>query len=201
MIYKYSDREIIEGLRQRKSSCVNFLYQEFYPIIRNYLEHNSGNRQDMEDLIHDTIIVLFERVMDPQFVLYCSLKTYFISISRHLWLQKLERQYRLLYQADYQVHEEKESYVLDDLERSEESLEEQRLFYKNLMLLPVDCMRLLQLYCLKISYKEIVSLMKYRDEDYVKTRKYLCKKMLRRKILNDPEYRQFLRYEKKRNFK
>ena len=40
---------------------------------------------------------------------------------------------------------------------------------------------------------------KYKDEVYVKTRKYSCKRLLRRKIMNDPECQQFLNYDGNRN--
>ena len=194
MNHQYTDEELVEGLRQRKSSCIDYLYQEFYPVIRHYLLKNSGNHQDVEDLIQDALIVLYKRCIIQPFILECSLKTYFMSVSKNLWLQRLERKYRLLYQADCSVHETTGEYVIENHETGEETLEQHRLFYKNLMLLPHDCRRLLQLYCLKIPYKEIAQLMKYKDEIYVKTRKYSCKKLLRRKIMNDPECHQFLTY-------
>ena len=198
-MHHYTDEELIEGLRQRKRSCIDYLYQEFYPVIRHYLKQNSGNQQDVEDLFQDTIIVLYKRCIVQPFALECSLKTYFMSICKNIWLQRLERKYKMLYQADYEVQEEQGRYAIDDQEINDEDLELQRLFYKNLMLLPNECRRLLQLYCLKIPYKEIARLMQFKDEIYVKTRKYSCKKLLRKKIMNDPEYHQFLNYEGNRN--
>jgi RNA polymerase sigma factor (sigma-70 family) len=191
----YTDDELIEGQRQRKSSCIDFMYREFFPVIRHYLRQNSGNEQDMEDLFQDSIIVLYKRTMVQPFILECTLKTYFMAISKNLWLQRLERKYRLLYQADFTIQEAQGRYFMEDHDLQEESLERQRLFYKNLMLLPDDCRRLLQLYCLKIPYKEIARLMKFKDEVYVKTRKYFCKNLLRKKIMNDPDFLQFLPYD------
>jgi RNA polymerase sigma factor (sigma-70 family) len=199
MTHQYTDQELIEGLRQRKRSCINYLYQEYFPVIRHYLKQNSGNSQDVEDMFQDTIIVLYKRSMVQPFVLECSLKTFFMSVCKNLWLQRLETRYRLLYQAEFEVHEAIGNYTMDDQELGSEYLEQQRLFYKNLMLMPTECRRILQLYCLKIPYKEIARLMKYKDEVYVKTRKYYCKKLLRKKIMNDPECRQFLKYDGNRN--
>jgi RNA polymerase sigma factor (sigma-70 family) len=199
MMHRYTDDELLEGLRQRRRTCIDYLYQEYYPVVRHYLKQNSGNHQDVEDLLQDTIIVLYQRCRVQPFILECTLKTYFMSVCRNLWLQRLERKYRLLYQADCEMHEAQGVYTLEDQELKEENLEQQRLFYKNLMQLPNDCRRLLQLYCLKVPYKEIARLMKYKDEIYVKTRKYSCKKLLRRKIMNDPECQQFLNYEGARN--
>jgi RNA polymerase sigma factor (sigma-70 family) len=193
MMHPYTDEELIEGLRQRKSRCIEHMYKEFFPIIRHHLLHNSGNQQDMEDLFQDTILVLYKQTMAEPFVLECSLKTYFISIGKNLWMQRLDRKYKLLYQADCEVHESWEPYSMEDMVLQDEHLELQRLFYKHLMLMPSECRQLLQLYCLKIPYREIARLMKYKDEVYVKTRKYSCKKMLRRRIMNDPECQQILK--------
>jgi RNA polymerase sigma factor (sigma-70 family) len=200
MMNHYTDEELIEGLRQRKSSCIEYLYQEFYPVVRHYLKQNSGNQQDLEDLFQDTITVVYKRSLIEPFILECTLKTFFMSICKNIWLQRLETRYRLFYMADYQVHESVGKYTMDDQELKDEYLEQQRLFYKNLMLMPDDCRRLLQLYCLKIPYKEIARLLKYKDEVYVKTRKYFCKNLLRRKIMNDPECRKFLAYDGTRDY-
>ena len=199
MMYKFTDEELIEGLRLRKRNCIDYFYQEFYPVVRHHVTQNSGNLQDVEDLFQDTIVVLFKRAMIQPFKLECSLKTYFMSVCKNIWLQRLEYKYRLLYQADYEVHDPQAVYTLNELDLTDEDLERQRLFYKNLMKLPHDCRQILQLYCLNVSYKEIARLLKFKDDVYVKTRKYFCKNLLRKKIINDPECRQFLRYDRNRN--
>jgi RNA polymerase sigma factor (sigma-70 family) len=197
---KYTDEELIEGLRLRKTSCIDYLYQEFTPVIRHYLLHNSGNQQDVEDLFQDTLIVLYQRCRAESFRLECSLKTYFMSVSKNLWLQRLEAKYRLLYRSDIEVHEAQGAYTVEEQEHQAEELEMQRLFYKHIMLLPKECRQLMELYCLKIPYKEIARMLKYKDEIYVKTRKYSCKKLLRSRIINDPECHQYLKYDGNRNY-
>ena len=189
----------MEGLRQRKGTFIDYLYQEFYPVMRHYVKQNSGNQQDTEDLFQDTIVVLYKRSLVQPFVLDCSLKTYFMSVCKNLWLQRLERKCRLLYQADCSEHDARAECSVTDQELKDEYLEHQRLLYKHLMRLPTECRRLLQLYCLKIPYKEIARLLNYKDDVYVKTRKYSCKNLLRKKIMNDPECQQFLAYEGPRN--
>lgn len=193
-MFQYSDEELIDGLRQRKRSCIDYLYEKYYPVVRYYLLNNSGNLQDGEDMFHDTLIVLYHRITVEPFILQCALKTYFMAICKNLWLQRLERKYKLLYQSDCLVKEDQAEYSNNDQDFQDEFLEQQRLFYKNLQQLPNECIRLLRLYCLKIPYKEIARMLKYKDEIYVKTRKYSCKKMLRKKIINDPECHELLKY-------
>lgn len=199
MTEHYTDMELLDGLRRRKRSCINWLYREFYPVARHYVTQNSGNEQDVEDIFHDVLVVLYNRSVTGSFNLDCSLKTYFMSVCKNLWLQRLERKCRLLYQAGYEVHEDRASYCTDEGELTEEVLERQRLFHKHLMLLPSECRQLLQLYCLKVPYREIARILNYKDEVYVKTRKYTCKKLLRKRIMNDPECQKYIVYEGNRD--
>lgn len=200
-MFRYSDEELLEGLKQKKDYHIVFMYNEYGPIVRHYVRQNSGNIQDVEDIFHDTLIVLFVRIRLPSFRLDCSLKTYFIAISKNLWLQRLERKYRLMYQADCEVNEPNESYSPEENEIKEENLEQNRLFFKHLSGMPMECRRLLELYCLKIPYREIARMMNYKDEVYVKTRKYSCKNLLRKKIMNDPASQQFFEHDGYTNYK
>ncbi|MDP1622320.1 MAG: sigma-70 family RNA polymerase sigma factor [Bacteroidales bacterium] len=199
MMNKYTDEEIIKDLRQRKRSCIDYLYKEYFPLVRHHVKQNSGNDQDVEDVFQDTLVVLYKRSLEEPFTLKCSLKTFFVSVCKNLWLQRLDYKYRLMYHADYSVYEDREYYTLEDQYLKEEILEQNRLLYKNLMKMSPECRRILQLYCLKIPYKEIAAMMKLKDEVYVKTRKYYCKNLLRKKILNDPECHQFLKNYGNRN--
>jgi len=195
MILYYSDESLIQGLRQKTSGSIRYLYKEFFPIIRSIVERNSGNRQDAEDVFHDGLIVLYQRIQNKTFTLKSSLKTYFYAICRNIWLQRLERKYRLLYRADFQVHEDSEEYITEDLFIREEQLEKIRLYNQHFLKLPQDCQALLKLFFRKVPLKEIAGVLGFKDENYAKTRKYMCKNMLRKKILNDPICQQFIIYE------
>ena len=44
----------------------------------------------------------------------------------------------------------------------------------------------------KMSLKEIAEEMGFKTEKYAKTRKYLCKEELKKRIINDPKCQKFL---------
>lgn len=50
---------------------------------------------------------------------------------------------------------------------------------------------LLRLFLKQISLKEIAEIMGFSTEKYAKLRKFLCKEELKRRILSDPEYKQY----------
>jgi len=44
------------------------------------------------------------------------------------------------------------------------------------------------MYMEKIPFKEVAEKLGFTDENYAKVRKYLCKKLLRKRVKQDPEY-------------
>jgi len=198
MIIHYSDQSLIQGLRQKKTGIIKYLYKEFFPAIRSIVERNSGNHQDAEDVFHDGLIVLYMRIQNQTFTLSSSLKTYFYAVCKNIWLQRLDRKYRLLYQANFEVHEDSEGYATEDYQIREEQLEKIRLYNQHFFNLPQDCQTLLTLFFRRVPLKEIAGVLGFKDEHYAKTRKYMCKNMLRKKILNDPNCQQFIIYERNR---
>ena len=191
---KFSDESILQGLKEKRTDCILYLYQNFFPLTKSIVEKNSGNFEDAEDVFQDGIIVLFEKISSGPLILNCSLKTFFYSICRNIWMQRLDRKWRLLYQDEI-VTEAAQEYEAIPLEINEEKLEKTRLYQVHFLSLPSDCQKVLSMFISKMPLKKVAQVMKYKDENYAKTRKYLCKNLLRKKILNDPRYKMFLHYE------
>jgi RNA polymerase sigma factor (sigma-70 family) len=190
----YSDDAILKGLKEKKSDSIRFLYREYFPMAKSIVEKNSGSYEDAEDVFQDGIIVLYQKILAGPLTLNCSLKTFFFSICRNIWMQRLDRKWRLLYQDDL-VSEAIEDYDAVPIEVNEEKLEKTRLYQLHFLSLPSDCQKILKMFLSRISLKEISDRMGFKDVHYAKTRKYLCKNMLRKKILKDPRYKMFLHYE------
>lgn len=193
MIY-FSDDAILTGLKEKRSECIRYFYREYFPLAKSIVEKNSGSYQDAEDVFQDGIIVLYQKILTGPLQLNCSLKTFFFSMCRNIWMQRLDRKWRLLYQDDL-VSEAAEEYDSNPLELNEEKLEKTRLYQNHFLSLPADCQKILQMFLAKVSLKQIRDSMGFKDVNYAKTRKYLCKNMLRKRILRDPRYKMFLHYE------
>jgi RNA polymerase sigma factor (sigma-70 family) len=189
-MHDYSDNKILSELKQSHKDCINYLYEKYFPLARSFVLKNSGTHEDAEDVFQDGLIALFKKIQTEPLKLNCSLKTYFFSICRNIWMQRLDRKWRLLYQSDY-VNESAGDYDPFAFEIDEENLEKERLYHNHLLSLPEDCKKILMMFLSKISLKSITEVMGFKDITYTKTRKYLCKNMLRKRILNDPEYKTF----------
>jgi RNA polymerase sigma factor (sigma-70 family) len=196
MIY-FSDEALLKGLKSKRTDCIRHLYKEFFPLVKSIVERNSGNHEDAEDVFQDALIIIYEKIMSDSISLQCSLKTYFFSICKNIWMQRLDRKWRLLYQ-DELVQEPSEEYDPIAFSLDEEKLEKTRLYQTHFINLPEDCQKIIKMFLDHTPFKEIAGKMEFSNVAYAKTRKYLCKNMLRKRILKDPRYKMYFHYEEQR---
>jgi RNA polymerase sigma factor (sigma-70 family) len=181
----YSDEAILEGLRLRSDYIINFTYKEFFPLVKFLVAENGGSGEDAEDVFQDGIIILYNKVSLNQLILTSSFKTYMYSVCRNLWLQKLAKR-----KAIYDKLTDVDEFI--DLPKdmlSEASIEEaelHRIIQIHFLSLPDDCQKVLKLFIKKVPLRDIAGIMGFKTENYAKTRKYLCKQDLKRRIADDP---------------
>jgi RNA polymerase sigma factor (sigma-70 family) len=184
---RYSDEAIVEGLRLRKENIIKFVYREFFPMTRHLIINNSGTDQDAEDVFQDALVIVYKRIIIDELYLNSSFKTFFYSVCRNIWLQKLGK-----------IREQNQEFVdfesitaipepsIEEIQNIEN--EKHKLYQTHFLNLSEDCQKVLQLFLKKISLREIASIMGYKTEKYAKTRKFNCKEELKTRILNDPNY-------------
>jgi RNA polymerase sigma factor (sigma-70 family) len=191
----YSDEAILEGLRLRSDYIINFIYKEFFPLIRFLVNENGGSDEDAEDIFQDGIIIVYNKISLNQFKLTSSFKTFMYSVCRNLWLQKLNKR-----KAIFDKLTDVEEYI--DLpkdmlqESSYEETELHRIIQIHFLSMPEDCQKVLRLFIKNIPLREIAAIMGFKTENYAKTRKYLCKQELKKRIADDPRSQKFLRNDK-----
>jgi RNA polymerase sigma factor (sigma-70 family) len=152
---------------------------------------NNGNEEDAEDLFQDSLLVIYKKIKANELELTCSFRTYLYSVSRNLWLQKLSKKMQM-----EDVFADSEGYFVFDeheiSERNEAEIEKLRLYQQHFLTLSNDCQKVLILFMKKMSSKAIAQEMGFKNEKYAKTRKYLCKEELKKRIINDPKCQKFL---------
>jgi len=192
----YSDEAILEGLRLRSDYIINFIYKEFFPLIKFLVVENGGMDEDAEDVFQDGIIIIYNKISINQLTLTSSFKTYIYSVCRNLWLQKLNKR-----KAIYDKLTDVEGYI--DLpknmlqEASFEETEMHRIIQIHFLSLTEDCQKVLRLFIKNIPLREIATMLGFKTENYAKTRKYLCKEELKRRIANDPRSLKFYKNDNK----
>jgi RNA polymerase sigma factor (sigma-70 family) len=188
----YSDEAILEGLRLRSDYIINFIYKEFFPLIKFLVTENGGAGEDAEDIFQDGIIIIYSKISLNELKLTSSFKTYMYSVCRNLWLQKLNKR-----KAIFDKLSDVEEYI--DLpkdmlqEASIEETELHRIIQIHFLSLADDCQKLLRLFIKNIPLREIASILGYKTEKYAKTRKYLCKEELKKRIASDPRSQKIIK--------
>lgn len=184
----FSDSGIIDGIVSKRRDVIHFMYKDYFPLILALVEKNSGTYQDAEDIFQDGLVALYLRCRERELVLNCTVRSYFYAICKNLWLQRLERKYRLEFRPHFLVSESEEKYVVMDSITREQKLVRHRVFWRQFKLLPEICQKVLLMHFDKVPFREVAKKLGFTDEGSAKMRKYLCKKLLRTRVKQDPDY-------------
>ncbi|HOU02153.1 MAG TPA: sigma-70 family RNA polymerase sigma factor [Bacteroidales bacterium] len=188
MFKKISDKSIIEGIRNQDDTTLNWLYNNYYNTVSKHILKNNGVSDDVSDVFQDTIIVLYNQITDGTLNLTSDLKGYFFGIARNIWNTQLRKK-RKTVELELDLLQEPE--IEEDNDRMYERIVN-RAFQK----LKPDSQAVLNLYYEGCSYDEIAVKMNLKNEGYARRKKYLSKEALMEMVYKDPEYQEFLRYQK-----
>jgi RNA polymerase sigma factor (sigma-70 family) len=185
---KISDKSLIEGIRNQDDKTLNWLYENYFTTVRDYIIKNSGTAEDVSDTFQDAIIVLYNRVISDSFTLTSDLKGYFFGIVKNIWSNHLKlRKNTVEIDADF----------LED--HSFEEVTEVflgRIIEKAMSKMNPESREVLQMFYDGHSYDEIAKKLKYKNETYARRKKYLCKEELLELVKEDPEYQEYLRFNR-----
>jgi RNA polymerase sigma factor (sigma-70 family) len=177
---KHSDKQLIEGIRKGDDNTLNYLYDNYFATVRNYIKKNSGTDEDAYDIFQDSLYILFKKIQENNFTLTTDLKGYVFSISRNQW-HNLRRKNEKTSGIELDV--------ADDLEL-EKLLDTpiEQIVQRSFLKLKDECQKVLTLHLEGKDYDEIAKIMKYKSATYARRKKYLCKESLVEIIKSDPEF-------------
>jgi len=191
-VINYSDKAIIDGIREQDRIILKYIYKSFYPSVRQLVVKNSGDENDAKDIFQETVLIVYEKIKNNKLTLQCSLKTFFYSVSKNLLFEQLRHKQKVTATVF-----ESEDMTTEEVEMDEETQTSQNdyLFYKHFTALSEGCQKILQLLLNKVSAKQIAMKLGFASENYANKRKHQCKKDLMKRIKNDPLYKNANRYE------
>lgn len=182
---RFSQKELVDGIRRRDDRVLRFIYKSYYPLIMKLVLNNSGTEEDAKDVFQETLIVAFKNIRDnSDFNLESGLQTYLYSVARLKWLnvlRKTKNDNRLLKENhDFIEFEEPKPFNEKDIRYS--------VYQKAFLRLPDDCQQILRMSMDGMEQKEIADALGFRSENYIKKRKHFCKEFLVARIREDPEF-------------
>jgi len=190
---KYTDQEIIQGLKGGEQYAVKYLAKDYFPVISYYISKNNGNEEDAKDIFQDALFIIIEKINKNDFVLQGSLSTYLFAICKNLWLMALDRQKAA---KNYELRRLTDHMDNDFTEAGDS------VFYENIFRQSFDAMdqvsqKILKMYWMEISPSEIAEKLGY-SYGYVRKKKSECMKELKNRIIAHPDFKEL---EKNLNIK
>lgn len=189
----WSDEEIIfclRGEKDKRDLALEQLYAKLYPVIKSYILKNNGSDDDAADIFQDAIIVFYDKVRQDQFQLSSSIRTYLYSVCKHLWLNKLRAQKKVV-----SLTEDSDFITVDPLSLNVIGSKERNEFLLKLLeSLGEDCKKVLVYYYYeRLKMKEIASRMNFATDQVAKNKKSSCLKKLKLIVSQSPRMKDILK--------
>ena len=165
------DNEIIISIREgNRNKPIKELYKEF-PKVKANIISSGGNAEAAEEIFHDALMLLIEKVSNPAFELTAKLSTYLYGIARFLWKNELRRlnKNNELEWSDTLIMSEKDMGYAYEREAKLQALE------KIITSLSARCQAIFERFYYKNeSMEKIAKALGFSSVNSAKTQKYKC---------------------------
>jgi RNA polymerase sigma factor (sigma-70 family) len=184
----YSEDFILEGLKSNNRKVISYIYTKYFPCIKSLILKNSGIKEDAEDIFQDALIIILNKAKVAELALTSTFGTFIYSICWYLWLQRLYKRKNEHLVLKKETKFFKEAPDTETTFSSNVESDLARILQNQFIKLDSRSQQLLTLFMNGIQHKETAKIMGYHSENYVKTRKYLCKERLKKYVIRDPGY-------------
>ncbi len=183
---KFSNQELIQGIKNKKIEVLQFVYQQYFPMIMEYTVKNSGTPDDAKDIFHDALTAIYEKANRESLNLSSSFSTYLFAIAKNLWLMVLRKRKTDL---KYKSQLDPLTVSSDEIDNDVQNHLRYKLYRKYFITLGDDCQKVLSWFLDGISLKEIAEKMDFTPA-YAKKKKFNCQKQLVAMIEKDELFKE-----------
>jgi len=174
------ESKLLNALRNGDDHALVDLFHQNRRSIASLIIRNHGTEDDVEDVLQESLIILWERIHHGSFEYQAKLSTFIYATAKNIWFRRLSRHRREISITDdtFEVAD-KGATPLEELEENERVLAIQQAMEQ----IGNPCHDLLLLYYWKeMSMEEIARTLGFANADTVKSKKYQCKKVLERLV-------------------
>lgn len=184
----HTDQKYIEGLLANNSFIIQAIYDKFAHKVINYIKNNSGNTEQAQDIIQETLITIYNQAKTKGLKLTCPFDAYFFLLCKRKWLNELKKK------SNKEVTINEEVLSIDDGIKEltfETSIfgEKQALFTEMFQKLGTACKDLLKA-TFKIKSMEEVAKSLNISYAYARKKKSLCIGKLTKLVQESPKFNQ-----------
>jgi RNA polymerase sigma factor (sigma-70 family) len=164
---------LIEGLAKQNALAINTIYKENYPMVQSLITKNNGTEDDAKDIFQEAMVILYEKSKNTDFRLTSKISTYLYSISRHLWLKKLQKLGKMpIKNVEYAEEIIENEDEINKIEEKEQALLRMEQAIEKL---GEPCRSLIKaFYIEKSNMQAIAERFGYTNAENAKTQKYKC---------------------------
>ena len=186
-VKEYTDIEIIECLRNRKSYVVHYLSDRYLPMVRLMVIQLGGDPEDAKDIFQEGLMIMLEKIDNKEFALTCKFKTFLYCVCENLWKSIIaKRQAAVNYFARRTEPEDEKDFteVMDNNLCRE-------IFLSVFDTLDPVGKNILKLYWEEVSPQEIADRLGY-SYGYVRKKKCEAQAELTEKVKRHPDYKRIV---------
>ncbi|MBL7811651.1 MAG: sigma-70 family RNA polymerase sigma factor [Bacteroidetes bacterium] len=90
------EANLIDRLRNGEQEALVELYKSNFAMVKSYVLRNNGALEDAEDLLQESLVVLWQNVRKAEFELTSRISTYLMAVCKNLWLKQLSKNGRMM---------------------------------------------------------------------------------------------------------
>jgi RNA polymerase sigma factor (sigma-70 family) len=171
---KPTDQQVLDRIKKGDQKMLLLLYKRNVDPVRSYIIRNNGNTADVEDMLQESLVILWQNVQKAEFVLSSKLDTYIYAIAKNLWLKQLRKNGRM-HLSDFESDHSPD--IADTTEEYND--DKYTVLAKYLQQLGETCRTILSyFYFEQWDMEQIAEKMQFANADTAKAKKYQCKKKL-----------------------
>jgi RNA polymerase sigma factor (sigma-70 family) len=180
LFFLNEDSKLLDALRNGDDSVLEELFHKNRRSIASLVIRNHGTEDDAEDVLQESLIVLWERIRKGTFEYQAKLSTFIYATAKNIWFRKLAQQRR-----EFPSTSETFEIPSGDSTPIEEMEENERIFAVEQAMEEIGnpCRDILLLYYWEEqTMEEIAVKLGFANADTVKSKKYQCKKALEKLV-------------------
>ena len=176
------EKQLIEALRRGENEAYKTVYKEHFSLLKSFILKNGGSVTDAQDVFQEALVTFAKKLVNPDFELTCSIRTYLYSVVRFKWLN-FQRDKKNLVELD------EEFLILTDtsdteIEKKKQYEKKHQLMSKVLVKLKEDCKKIIIDYYYKnIPLLDIAAALGL-TEGSIRVKKHRCMKYFA-KLIDD----------------
>ena len=79
------DQHTLEAILEGNEKVINAFYQNAMRYVGGFILQRNGNQEDVEDVVQEALMALYQKLNTSSLRITVSLQTYFFSICKNKW--------------------------------------------------------------------------------------------------------------------